>query len=261
MLIDELIDNLRGQVDPDVKDSIFGLILEGLEQVLLDVAHDGVSATKIELVPMTVGLSITDTLLTNRSVSEQMIDKFDREHLNLVIFLEAADIYMVALRNVQENTINEEEERFNVKELAPTETEIKEKLSQPLVVDTLSIQLFDLAPLAKCLQLPTLLQPRLFFRIHEPLVFLIKLLTALVTFRLFVCLFVDLLQVATQFVRLLLFLLLSLQVNLPILFCRFSCGRLIEVQYETLLNLHIKVDILMFGELFIILLLHEDEPL
>ena len=85
-----------------------------------------------------------------------MVDELDGKHLDLVVLLEAAHVDMVSLRDVQEDTVDEEKERFNVEELAPTETEIKEELSQPLVVDTSSIQLVNLALLAHCLQLTAL---------------------------------------------------------------------------------------------------------
>ena len=229
MLIDELVDDLWRQVNPDVKDAILGLVLERLEQVFLDVAHDGVRAPKVQLVPLAVRLTAADALLANRSVGQQMVDELDGEHLDLVVLLEAAHIDMVSLRDVQEDTVDEEKERFNVEELAPTETEIKEELGEPLVVDTSSIQLVNLALLAHCFQLAALLQASLLFGVHKPLIFFVKLFTALVTFRLFVCLLIDLLKVTAQLVRLLPLLLLSLQVNLPVLFGRFPSGRLIEV--------------------------------
>ena len=51
---------------------------------------------------------------------------------------------MVALRDVQKDTINEEEEGFDVEELAPTEAEVEKELSEALVVDAFSVHLFSL---------------------------------------------------------------------------------------------------------------------
>lgn len=68
MLVDELIDDLRWKVNPDVKDSIFTLLFESLKQVFLYVAHDSMRSAKVELVPLSIGLPVADALLTDGPV-------------------------------------------------------------------------------------------------------------------------------------------------------------------------------------------------
>ena len=180
VLVNELVHDLRRKVDPDVQDSIFCLVFEGLEKVLLDVADDGVRATKVQLVPLPIRLSVSDALLANRSIGQQVVNEFDGEHLDLVVLFEAADVDVIALRDVQEDAVDEEQERFYVQELAPTETEVKEELGQSLVIDAFSVELLHFALLAEGFQLASLLKSSFLFSVHEPLIFFIKLLTRLV---------------------------------------------------------------------------------
>ena len=138
-----------------------------------------------------------------------------------MILLKATHIDMVALRDVQEDTINEEQESFDVEELAPTEAQIEEELCQSLVVDTLAIELVNLSLLSHRFHLSAFLKAGLLFGVHESLIFLVKLLTAFFSrvVRLF---FIDLVEVASKLVSLLLFLLFPLKVNLPVLFSRLT---------------------------------------
>ena len=176
-------------------------------------------ATKVQLVPLAVGLPVSDALLADRSISEQMVDKLDAEHLDLVVLLETTHVDVVTLRDVQEDTIDEEEEGLDIQELAPAETEVKEELSQALVVDALAVQLLSLALFAEGFELAALLQPGLLLSVHESLILLIELLATLirVVVRISVFLLVDLLEVASHLVSLLLLLLLALQINFPVL--------------------------------------------
>ena len=156
MLIDKLVHNLRGQVHPDVQDAVLRLVLERLEQVLFDIADDGMSAPKVQLVPLAVALAVADPLLADGAISQQMIDKLDAEHLDLVVLLKATHIDVIALRYVEEDAINEEQERLYVQKLAPAEAQIEEKLSQSLIVDALAVQLIDFALLAEGSKLASL---------------------------------------------------------------------------------------------------------
>ena len=43
-----------------------------------------------------------------------MIDKLDREDFNFMVFFKSTNVDVVALRNIEENSINEEKERLNI---------------------------------------------------------------------------------------------------------------------------------------------------
>lgn len=141
MLIDELVDNLRRQVDPDVEDSVLTLPLEGFKQIFLNIRHDGMGPSKVEMVPLTIRLVASDTLLANRSISQQMIDELDGEYFDLMIFFKSTHIDVVTLSYIQKDTVDKEQERFNIQELTPTQTEIEEKLCETLIVNTFSVKL------------------------------------------------------------------------------------------------------------------------
>ena len=64
---------------------------------------------------------------------------------------------MVALCDVEEDTIDEEQERFNVEILAPRQAQIEEELRQSLIVDTFAIKLSCFTLLANLSTLFTLL--------------------------------------------------------------------------------------------------------
>ena len=100
MLVDELIYDLRGQIDPNVQDSVFSLALESLEEIFLNIANNGMCSAKVELVPASVCLTITDSLRTNLAISKQVVDEFDWEDLNLAVFFKSADIDVVTFRDV-----------------------------------------------------------------------------------------------------------------------------------------------------------------
>ena len=108
MLIDELVDNLRRQVDPDVEDSVLTLPLEGFKQIFLNIRHDGMGPSKVEMVPLTIRLVASDTLLANRSISQQMIDELDGEYFDLMIFFKSTHIDVVTLSYIQKDTVDKE---------------------------------------------------------------------------------------------------------------------------------------------------------
>ena len=86
-------------------------------------------------VPLAVWLALLDFLLTDRSISEQMVDELYREHFDLFKLFEKWNVYVVSFRNVQEHTIDEKQECFYVQELAPWKTQIEEELRQSLIVN------------------------------------------------------------------------------------------------------------------------------
>ena len=114
MLVDELVDNLRGEVNPNVKNSVFALAFKGIEKVLLDVGDDGMSPTEVKLVPLSISLSRADSLLADGTISQQMIDEFNRKNLDLGSLLETTHIDVIALRDIEEHTVDKEQERLNV---------------------------------------------------------------------------------------------------------------------------------------------------
>ena len=84
---------------------------------------------EVDLVPLTIGLVASDTLLAYRSVGKQVVDELDWEYLNFIILFETTHIDVVTLCNIQKDTIDEEEEGLNIEELTPTQAQIKEELS------------------------------------------------------------------------------------------------------------------------------------
>ena len=64
---------------------------------------------------------------------------------------------MVALRDVQKDAINEEEEGLDVEELAPAEAEVEKELSETLIVDAFSVHLFSLLDPTRLTCYPSLL--------------------------------------------------------------------------------------------------------
>ena len=62
VLIDELVDDLRWQVDPDVEDSVFLCPLEGLNKIFLDIGNDRMGPSEVVLVPISVRLTIIGAL-------------------------------------------------------------------------------------------------------------------------------------------------------------------------------------------------------
>ena len=57
-----------------------------------------------------------------------MIEKVDRENLDALQVFKNGDVNMLSLCDVQEHTVNEEQERFDIQMLAPAEAKVKEKL-------------------------------------------------------------------------------------------------------------------------------------
>ena len=137
------------------------------------------SSAEVQLIPLAIGLTVIDALLTYCSVGEKMIDKFDWEYLDLTCLFKSTDVDVIALCDIEEDTIDEEQERFNVEILAPRQAQIEEELRQSLIVDTFAIKFSCFTLLANLSTLFTLLQASFLLIIHESLVFFVKLFTAL----------------------------------------------------------------------------------
>ena len=69
VLIDELVDNLGRQVNPNVEDSVLIFAFKSLEQVLFHIGHDRMSSAEIHLVPAAVSLAVTNTLSADLAIS------------------------------------------------------------------------------------------------------------------------------------------------------------------------------------------------
>ena len=140
---------------------------------------------------------------------------------------------MIALRDIEEHTVDKEEERLNVQVLTPRQAQVEEELCQALVVNALAIELCSLALLSHLLALSPFLKACLLFFIHEALILLVELLTALLTLTvitivvLILVVLIDPLK--TILGCLLLLLTFTLQVNLPVLFSRLTSRVFIEI--------------------------------
>ena len=180
VLVDEEVNNLWRQLEPDVENSVLTLALESLEQVLLDIRDNRVRSSEVVLIPFPVALAIRNTLLADGSVGEQVVDELNREHLDLIICLELACGEMATLRNVQEDAVDEEKERFDVKKLAPAQAKVEEKLGQALIADAPPVSSCRPVLLADGSLPSFLLQESLLLVVHEEFVTLIKAILAFV---------------------------------------------------------------------------------
>lgn len=100
-----MIDNLRRQIDPDVKNSSLSLVFKWVLQITLNRWDTCGGATEVFIIPLRVSLAVVSTILTNLSVSQQMVEKFDWEDFNLIKFFELWDINMVTLSNIQKDAV------------------------------------------------------------------------------------------------------------------------------------------------------------
>jgi len=139
VLVNELVDNLRGKVYPDVENTVLLAIFESVLQVLLDVGDDDLCSRKIQRVPGAVGLPVQLSLFADGTIREQVVEKLNAQNFDLLNRLEDTYVHVMSLGDVQEDTVDEEEERLDVQKLAPREAEIKEELSQTFIVDALSL--------------------------------------------------------------------------------------------------------------------------
>ena len=128
MTADELIDNLRGQIDPDIKDTVLiSIILERILQILLDSLDHFLGSLEVVDVPLVIGLAFI--LIANGAIGKQMIEKLNRQNVDGVEIFQCWNVDVLAFCDVQEDTVDEEQEGLNVQMLAPTEAEVEEKLA------------------------------------------------------------------------------------------------------------------------------------
>ena len=128
MTADELVDNLRGQIDPDIKDTVLiSIILERILQILLDSLDHFLGSLEVVDVPLVIGLALI--LIANGAIGKQMIEKLNRQNVDGVEIFQCWNVDVLAFCDVQEDTVDEEQEGLNVQMLAPTEAEVEEKLA------------------------------------------------------------------------------------------------------------------------------------
>ena len=74
-----------------------------------------------------------------------MVDKFYRKNLDLRQVFELWNIDMLTLCDIQEHSVDEEEECFYVQKLTPRKAKIKEKLSKSFVIYATFILFLELS--------------------------------------------------------------------------------------------------------------------
>ena len=81
MTVDELIDNLGWQVNPDVEDTVFLLVLlESVLQILFNSLNKLFSSLKVMNIPLVICL--TFILVTDGSIRKQMVEKLYWKHVD-----------------------------------------------------------------------------------------------------------------------------------------------------------------------------------
>ena len=108
MLINELVDDLRWQIDPDIEDAIFVLSFESLEKVSLYIGDDCMRATEVVMVPVAVCLAVTETLLAYAAVCKQVVNEFYRKDLDFIIVFKSTHADVVSLGDVKEYAVYKE---------------------------------------------------------------------------------------------------------------------------------------------------------
>ena len=217
------------------------------------------SASEVRGIPLSICLAFGLSLLASWSVGEEVVNELNGKDFDLRNVFEGRNVYMLAFGDVQEDAIDEEKERFNVQELAPRQTQVEEELSEPFIVNALFVHLLHLLSFRDCFLVTSRSKPVLFVLIHELLVFFIEILI----WRLFfLFLFLDFLEVPVRNVLVLsLFLLFTFHIDFPILLSRLTSRFFVKVQNQTFLYLNVQLDVLLFSQSAVVVLLHENEPL
>jgi hypothetical protein len=170
VVVDELIHNLGRKVNPDVKDSAFVSFPESVLQVFLNVGNNNVGSAEVDCVPVSICLVVHLSFLADTAVGKQVVDKLDGKNLNLVEVFENRYIDMSASRDVEENSVYEEQESLDVQELAPGKAKIKKELRQSLIVDTQTVKFSIAINSSLSLVCPLLCKLLFLFDIHKTLV-------------------------------------------------------------------------------------------
>jgi hypothetical protein len=143
VLVDVLVNYLGRQIDPNIQNTLFILdVFETVKQVALSRRSDLVGAHEVILVPAAVRLAPFLSLCASSSVGEEVVEKLNAEGRDVFYVTEDTHVDVLATSDIQENAIDEEQESFHIEELAPTQAEIKKKLTQPFVLNSLSRFLF-----------------------------------------------------------------------------------------------------------------------
>ena len=90
-----------------------------------------------------------------------MIEKVNTQNLDLVEVFKLRNVDVLAFCDVEENAVNEKQERLDIQMLAPTQTQVKEKFREAFVIDPLTrflLELVDLLLADAFITLPDLLR-------------------------------------------------------------------------------------------------------
>lgn len=195
-------------------------------------------------IPVCVRLSLkasSISILLIISISEQLIEKLHRQYLNFINFFELWNVYVRAVRYVEEDSIQEENVSLNIKMLAPREAQVKEELWEPLILNVVRSINF------------TCLVISIFSILFSYLIFVILLLFWILCW--FSCILFEFLSHVWALV---LFLdWFSFNINLPVL-PRTLLGALkLEVENETFLDANIDLHVLVPGKSVVVFLLKD----
>ena len=88
--------------------NIFVSFFECFLKVLLDIGNDDMGPCEVMGIPLSVRMSLCDSLLTDRSVRKQVINEFNWEYLDVLQALKSWNVYVTSLSDVEENSIDKE---------------------------------------------------------------------------------------------------------------------------------------------------------
>lgn len=89
VVLHELVDDLGGQIDPDVQNTIFMFIFEGVLEVLFHICYDSLGPGEVEGVPLAVCEFIGGLpLLADGTVGQQVVKELNAEYFDFVDFFE-----------------------------------------------------------------------------------------------------------------------------------------------------------------------------
>ena len=114
VLVDELVHNLGRQVNPDVKNTVLFSVFKSILQVSFDVRNYLVSSREVKSIPLTIGLLVLLSFLTDLAIGKQVVEKLDTQHFHVFQRFEGRDVDMVTLCDVQEDSIDKEQECLNI---------------------------------------------------------------------------------------------------------------------------------------------------
>lgn len=93
-------------------------------------------------IPTSIILALLNIIFTSISILKQFIEKLNREHINLINRFKLRYIYMQTICDIQKYSIDKENESFNVKMLAPRQTQIKKELRKSFIFNLFIVFIF-----------------------------------------------------------------------------------------------------------------------